>query len=329
MNITQFFLEQQKRFPQASGELTLVLNDIASTCKKIAAAVNQGALAGNMGEVGAINVQGESQKQLDVIANQIFLESMLASGHIAGMASEEMEQPFEVPAQARQHGKYLLLFDPLDGSSNVNVNITVGSIFSILRTNSPNPQLADYLQAGTQQVCAGYALYGSSTMLVFTTGQGVNGFTLDHHSGEFLLTHPDIQIEADAQEFAINISNQRFWQPPVQRYVSECLLGKTGPRGKDFNMRWVGSMVAEVHRILMRGGVFLYPLDSKNQPNGGRLRLMYEANPMSWIVEQAGGAASTGTQRILDLAPQQLHQRVPVILGAKHEVALIAEYHAS
>ena len=329
ITINEFVIQEQHRVDGASGELSLVIGDIVTACKKIALAVNQGALTGTMDNLASQNIQGEVQKQLDVIANEIFLESNLASGHIAGMASEEMDEPYEIFEKSRQSGKYLLLFDPLDGSSNVNVNITVGTIFSVLRCPSgvSNPKLQDYLQPGTVQVCAGYALYGSSTMLVLTTGKGVNGFTLDHVTDDFLLTHPDMQIAADTQEFAINMSNQRYWEPPVKRYIEECLQGSEGVRQKDFNMRWVGSMVAEVHRILIRGGVFIYPVDSKLKDKGGRLRLLYEANPMSFIIEQAGGAASTGLQRILEVQPKQLHQRVPVILGSSSEVTRITAYH--
>jgi fructose-1,6-bisphosphatase I len=281
-----------------------------------------------MGSLASENVQGEVQKELDVITNELFISSLEWAGHLAGMASEEMEHPYDIPGQYPR-GKYLILFDPLDGSSNVNVNISVGTIFSILRApnGTAQPQLDDFLQPGTEQVCAGYALYGSSTMFVLTTGHGVNGFTLDREVGEFYLTHPDMTIPADTHEFAVNTSNQRHWETPVQRYVEECLKGKEGPRGRDFNMRWVASMVAEVHRILIRGGVFMYPLDTKLKEQGGKLRLLYEANPMSFIVEQAGGASSTGRSRILEIAPTALHQRVPVILGSKNEVERIISYH--
>ena len=338
MTVTQFIMEEQRHSPEATGEFTLILNNIVTACKKISAAVNKGALVGTMGSLESKNIQGEVQKELDVITNEIFLESNQWSGHMAGMASEEMDDPYTIPEKYRrpsdngdinQRGQYLMLFDPLDGSSNVNVNISVGTIFSILRCPEgvTNPRLEDFLQPGTQQVCAGYALYGSSTMLVLTTGNGVNGFTLDREVGEFFLTNPDMQIPADTQEFAINMSNYRFWEAPVQRYIDECLQGKEGKRGKDFNMRWVASMVAEVHRILVRGGVFMYPMDSKIKKQGGKLRLMYEANPMSFIVEQAGGASSTGRERILDIQPDGLHQRVPVILGSKNEVDTVVSYH--
>jgi fructose-1,6-bisphosphatase I len=334
MTVTQFIMEEQHQSPEASGELALILNNIVSACKRISAAVNKGALVGTMGSLESENIQGEVQKELDVITNEIFLECNQWSGHMAGMVSEEMEDPYTIPEKYRRHshnnhGKYLMLFDPLDGSSNVNVNISVGTIFSILRCPKgvTNPRLEDFLQPGTRQVCAGYALYGSSTMLVLTTGSGVNGFTLDREVGEFFLTNPDMRIPADTQEFAINMSNYRFWEAPVQRYIDDCLQGKEGKRGKDFNMRWIASMVAEVHRILVRGGVFMYPLDSKIKKQGGKLRLMYEANPMSFIVEQAGGASSTGRERIMDIQPGGLHQRVPVILGSKNEVDMVVSYH--
>jgi fructose-1,6-bisphosphatase I len=244
------------------------------------------------------------------------------------MASEEMDEVYPIPNKYPL-GKYLMVFDPLDGSSNVDINISVGTIFSILRAQVPNRAAseADFLQPGVKQVCAGYALYGSSTMLVLTTGHGVNGFTLDRDIGEFILTHPDMKIPADTKEFAINASNQRFWEAPVQRYVAECLEGKTGPRGRDFNMRWVASMVAEVHRILTRGGIFMYPRDTKDPGKAGKLRLLYEANPMSFIVEQAGGVSSTGYERIMEMTPENLHQRVPVILGSKNEVEVVLGYH--
>lgn len=307
-------------------DLSNMLMDVAEASRRTAHEVNRGALLGTMGSLASTNVQGETQKQLDVIANDIWLEVNQKGGHYAGMASEEMEEPYAVPEQYRQSGQYLLLFDPLDGSSNVNLNFTVGSIFSILKAPKSEPTLDDFLQPGNQQVAAGYALYGTSTMLVLTTGQGVNGFTLDADSG-FILTHPNMRIPAETDEFAINMSRQRLWEPPVQQYVAECQQGKTGPRGKDFNMRWVASMVAEVHRVLIRGGVFMYPIDDKLRAQGGRLRLMYEANPMAFVVEQADGAASDGSARMLDVQPNALHQRVPVFLGSKHEIEYILRLH--
>ena len=328
VSVTQFIIEEQRRLPGATGDFTSLLNDVVSACKVISNAVNKGALIGVLGTAGSENVQGETQKKLDVITNEVFLKSNEWAGHLAAMASEEMDEIYPIPAKYPR-GKYLMTFDPLDGSSNIDVNISVGTIFSILRCPEgvTNPTEADFLQPGTQQVCAGYALYGPSTMLVLTTGSGVNGFTLDRDIGEFILTHPKMTIPADTREFAINTSNQRHWEAPVQRYVDECLKGKEGPRGENFNMRWVASMVAEVHRILVRGGIFMYPMDGKLKEKGGKLRLMYEANPMSFIVEQAGGAASTGRQRIMDVKPSGIHQRVPVILGSRNEVERVVSYH--
>ena len=323
------FLATAQQQQHLDHDLAALISAVARTCVSISDAVNQGALAGVLGEAGTGNVQGEDQKKLDVIANQMLLDGLAWTGLLSGMASEEMEHASPIPADYPQ-GPYLLLFDPLDGSSNIDVNVSVGSIFSILRLpeGADPSQAAAFLQTGVQQVAAGYALYGPSTMLVISVGQGVHGFTLDRNTGLFYLTHPDMSIPADTKEFAINASRARFWEAPVKRYVDECLAGKTGPRGRDFNMRWIASMVAEVHRILTRGGLFMYPMDAENQAKGGKLRLMYEANPMSFLVEQAGGAASTGRQRIMDVAPTGLHQRISVILGSKHEVERVASYHA-
>ncbi len=329
--ITQFIIEEQRHIQGATGDFTSLLNDIVTACKVISNLVNHGALVGVLGSAGSENVQGEAQKKLDVIANEVFLKSNEWAGHLAAMASEEMEEVYPIPGHFPR-GKYLLTFDPLDGSSNIDVNVSVGTIFSILRCPGEctmRPSADGFLQPGTEQVCAGYALYGPSTMMVLTTGNGVNGFTLDQNIGEFILTHPNMRIPEETQEFAINASNMRFWEAPVKRYVDECLAGKEGARGKDFNMRWIASMVAEVHRILTRGGVFMYPYDSKMAEKGqaGKLRLMYEANPMGLIIEQAGGAASTGRERILEIKPDGLHQRVPVILGSRAEVERLVEYH--
>jgi fructose-1,6-bisphosphatase I len=326
--LTQFIIEEQRRTAGATGDFTSLLNDVVTACKAISNVVNKGALLGVMGSLDSENVQGETQKKLDVITNDIMIRSNEWAGHLAGMASEEMDEVYPIPNQYPL-GKYLLVFDPLDGSSNVDVNISVGTIFSILKAPVAGraAKAEDFLQPGTQQVCAGYAIYGSSTMLVLTFGHGTNGFTLDRDVGEFVLTNPNMQIPAETKEFAINASNMRFWEAPVQRYVDECLAGKTGPRGKDFNMRWVASMVAEVHRILTRGGIFMYPKDTKDPAKAGKLRLMYEANPMAFIVEQAGGAATTGRERILELSPEGLHQRVPVLLGSRTEVDTVTRYH--
>jgi fructose-1,6-bisphosphatase I len=327
VTLTHYLLQEQRRLGR-TGAFTALMNDVITACKMISHEVNRGAMAGNLGAAGSENVQGEEQKKLDVLANDIFLHMNGLGGNYAAMASEELEDVHVV--HGAHDGKYLLLFDPLDGSSNIDVNISVGTIFSVLRLpegTSPGSKQA-FLQPGVEQVAAGYALYGSSTMMVLTTGNGVNGFTLDRNVGVFTLTHPNMRIPEDTKEFAINASRARFWEPPVRRYVEECQAGKEGPRGKDFNMRWVASMVAEVHRILVRGGVFLYPADAENKKKGGKLRLMYEANPMSFIVEQAGGAATTGRQRLMEVPPADLHQRVPVILGSKNEVERLSAYHA-
>ena len=325
--LTHWLLQEQRQ-RGGSGVFTQLLDDVVTACKMVSHEISQGALLGNLGTAGAQNVQGEEQKTLDVIANDIFLAMNSQAGHYAAMASEELEDVHVVRGAAE--GRYLLLFDPLDGSSNIDVDVSVGSIFSILRLpEGANPADKNvFLQPGVSQVAAGYALYGPSTMLVLTVGNGVNGFTLDHNTGLFYLTHPNMTIPAETKEFAINASRQRFWEQPIQRYVAECQAGKEGPRGKDFNMRWIASMVAEVHRILVRGGVFMYPSDSQNCKQGGKLRLMYEANPMAFLVEQAGGVATTGRQRIMEVAPTQLHQRVPVILGAKAEADILVKYHA-
>jgi len=327
-SLIQFIIEEQRTIPGASGEFTGLLSDIVSACKQIAHDVNKGALIGVLGSAGSENVQGETQKKLDIITNEVFIKANEWGGHLAAMASEEMEDIYEIPKQYPR-GKYLITFDPLDGSSNIDVNISVGTIFSILRCPEgvTNPTAADFMQPGTKQVCAGYALYGPNTMMVITTGHGVNGFTLDRDVGDFFLTNPNMQIPVDTQEFAINMSNRRYWEEPVQRYIEECVKGKDGGREKNFNMRWVASMVAEIHRILTRGGIFLYPFDNKEAGKAGKLRLMYEANPMSFIVEQAGGVCSTGRERIMELQPEGLHQRVPVIMGSKNEVDRVISYH--
>jgi len=327
-SLIQFIIEEQRAIPGATGDFTGLVSDIVIACKQISHDVNKGALIGVLGSAGSENVQGETQKKLDIITNEIFIKATEWAGHLAAMASEEMEDIYPISTKYPK-GKYLVVFDPLDGSSNIDVNISVGTIFSILRAPKgvENPTAADFLQPGTTQVCAGYALYGPATMLVITSGHGVNGFTLDNDIGEFMLTHPDMRISEDTREFAINSSNEQFWEKPVQRYVEECVAGKNGPRGSAFNMRWVASMVAEVHRILIRGGVFMYPKDTKDPTKAGKLRLLYEANPMSFIVEQAGGISSTGYERIMDINPSGLHQRVPVILGSKNEVERIVRYH--
>jgi len=273
-------------------------------------------------------VQGEVQKKLDIIANEVLIEANEWGGALAAMASEEMEGIYVVPNRYPQ-GEYLLLFDPLDGSSNIDVNVSIGTIFSVLKKpdGSAGVSEGDFLQAGSQQAAAGYCVYGPQTTLVLTVGDGVAMFTLDREQGSWVLTADDVQIPPDTKEFAINMSNMRHWAPPVKQYIDECLAGKTGPRGKDFNMRWIASMVADVHRILTRGGVFMYPWDQREPEKAGKLRLMYEANPMSFLIEQAGGASTNGRERILGLQPTKLHERVSVVLGSKNEVDRITQYH--
>ena len=327
--LTQFLIEEMRERGEQMPDLRLLIEVVTRACKRISIAIGKGALGGVLGDAGTGNIQGEAQKKLDVLSNDILLEANEWGGHLAALASEEMDEAVMIPEQYPKGG-YLLLFDPLDGSSNIDVNISVGTIFSVLRAprRAPASLEESFLQPGTTQVCAGYALYGPSTQLVLTIGTGVHVFTLDRELGSFVLTQRNMRIPADTKEFSINTSNARFWEPPMQRYIDECMAGKDGPRGKDFNMRWVASMVADVHRILTRGGVFMYPLDSKTKEQGGKLRLLYEANPMSFIVEQAGGAASTGRERILGIQPHKLHQRVPVIMGSKNEVERVERYHA-
>jgi len=322
--LTEFIIGEQRKYSHATGGFTALLNDIRLACKRISYLIGKGALGGVREAVPGEN----AERRLDVMANDIFLRTNQWGGHLAAMVSAELAAVYPIPAQYPR-GRYLLAFEPLDGSSNIDVNGTVGSIFSALRCAEgvSEPTAKDFLQPGTEQACAGYAIYGATTMLVITFGHGVFGFTLDRELGEFILTHPHLRIPADTSEFAINTSNQRFWEPPVKRYISECLAGASGPRAKDFNMRWIASLVAEVHRILLRGGLFMYPKDSKDPERAGHLRLLYEANPMALLIEQAGGAASTGRGRILEVEPQELHQRTPVILGSKDEVERIARYH--
>jgi fructose-1,6-bisphosphatase I len=328
ITLSRFMIEQQRQGGMLPPDLRLLIETIGRACKAISFSVNKGALAGVLGEAGTGNIQGEAQKKMDVIANDYLLDANEWGGSLAAMASEEMELPYHIPGEYPK-GNYLLLFDPLDGSSNIDVNISVGTIFSILHNPSGcnTPSAQDFLQPGTKQVAAGYTVYGPQTMLVLTFGNGVHGFTLDREQGSFVLTHPDMRVPEHTGEFAINMSNQRHWEAPVKRYVAELLEGKTGPRARDFNMRWVASMVSEVHRILTRGGIFMYPKDARDPDKPGKLRLMYEGNPMSMIIEQAGGLATNGHQRILDIQPHQLHERVAVFLGSREEVERVTSYH--
>ncbi|ODV01885.1 MAG: fructose-bisphosphatase [Rubrivivax sp. SCN 70-15] len=328
ISLTQYLVEQQREHGLIPSQLRLLIEVVARACKHIAIAVNKGALGEVLGSAGTENVQGEVQKKLDVISNEVLIEANEWGGHLAAMASEEMDSIHVVPNRYPQ-GEYMLLFDPLDGSSNIDVNVSIGTIFSVLRKigHARGVSEQDFLQPGKQQAAAGYCVYGPQTTLVLTVGNGVALFTLDRETGSWVLTQQDLRIPEDTKEFAINMSNRRHWAAPVTRYIDECLAGKHGPRGKDFNMRWVGSMVADVHRILSRGGVFLYPWDAREPGQAGKLRLMYEANPMAFLVEQAGGAATNGRERILDLVPTRLHERVSVVLGSKHEVERVLAYH--
>ena len=329
-SLSRYLVEQQRAKGNIPPELRLLLEVVARACKSISHAVNKGALGGVLGSAHSENVQGEVQKKLDIIANEVLIEANEWGGHLAAMASEEMDSIYVVPNRYPQ-GEYLLLFDPLDGSSNIDVNVSIGTIFSVLKKPEGNLAVceADFLQKGHTQVAAGYCVYGPQTTLVLTVGDGVAMFTLDREQGSFVLTQEHLQIPADTKEFAINMSNMRHWDAPVKRYIDECLLGQTGPRGKDFNMRWVASMVADVHRILTRGGVFMYPWDKREPNKPGKLRLMYEANPMSWLIEQAGGMATNGVERIMDIQPTQLHQRVSVFLGSRNEVERVTAMHTS
>jgi len=309
-------------------DLRLLLETVARACKTIGHAVGLGALGGVLGGAGTTNIQGEAQKKLDVLSNEILVEANSWGGYLAGMASEEMDNPLGIPV-AYPRGKYLLLFDPLDGSSNIDVNVSIGTIFSVLRVPArvTEPDESAFLQPGTRQVCAGYAVYGPQTQLVLSVGHGVQVFTLARDTGSFLLTQQNVRIPEDTKEFAINMSNMRHWEAPVKRYVDELLAGTTGPRGKDFNMRWIASMVADVHRLMSRGGIFMYPRDAREPDKPGKLRLMYEGNPMAFLVEQAGGAATNGHQRILEVQPEKLHERVAVFLGSRNEVERVTGYH--
>jgi fructose-1,6-bisphosphatase I len=329
VSLTQYLVEQQRLHGHIPGHLRLLIEVVARACKRIAIAVNKGALGEVLGSAGTENVQGEIQKKLDLISNEVLIEANEWGGHLAAMASEEMDTIHLVPNRYPQ-GEYLLLFDPLDGSSNIEVNVSIGTIFSVLHKPEGSAHEvveADFLQPGQQQVAAGYCIYGPQTMLVLTVGDGVAMFTLDRETGSWVLTAEDVTIPEDTKEFAINMSNMRHWDAPVKRYIDECLAGKEGPRGKDFNMRWVASMVTDVHRILTRGGVFMYPWDKREPEKPGKLRLLYEANPMAFLIEQAGGMATNCRERIMDVQPSKLHERVSVVLGSKNEVQRVTDYH--
>jgi fructose-1,6-bisphosphatase I len=328
VSLTQYLVEEQRLRNSIPAELRLLIEVVARSCKTISHAVGKGALGEVLGTAGSENIQGEVQKKLDVISNEMLLEANEWGGHLAAMASEEMEGIFPIPNRYPK-GEYLLLFDPLDGSSNIDVNVSIGTIFSVLKApeGMQQPTEQDFLQPGANQVAAGYAVYGPQTVLVLSTGDGVHCFTLDREMGSWVLTQRDMRIPEETKEYAINASNARHWYPPVKRYIDELKAGQTGPRGKNFNMRWIASMVADVHRILNRGGIFMYPADAREPDKPGKLRLMYEANPMAFLIEHAGGAATNGKQRILDIQPSKLHERVAVFLGSKKEVERVTSYH--
>jgi len=326
INFKQYLESAKPKGAAIPAGLQDLLLAVVNTCSTLSHEVAQGALIGLLGSAGSGNVQGEVQQKLDIIANDQLIDGVKGCKSLAGLASEEMELP--VPVQGT--GDYLLLFDPLDGSSNIDVNVSIGTIFSILKKQDPNAplQTSDFLLSGRHQVAAGYVVYGPQTTMALTLGDGVVMFTLNKETGEFLFIKDAVTISPSTKEFAINMSNMRHWADPVRRYVEECLAGTTGVRDKDFNMRWIASMVADVHRVLSRGGVFMYPWDKRDPKKAGKLRLMYEANPMSFLVEQAGGASINGTQTIMDLQPTGLHERVSVILGSKEEVDRLRQYHA-
>lgn len=322
------YLAREEKLHGLDPALTRLLTSVSEACKTISFKVKNGALAGVLGLAGSENVQGEDQKKLDIISNDIFVEAVAQSGAVCGMVSEEIPEVISVPADL-PIGPYLIAFDPLDGSSNIDINVSIGSIFSVMPAVRPKREAvaADFMMPGTNQVAAGYCMYGPQTQLVITLGRGVAMFTLDPTTGTFVLTAENVRVDRAAKEFAINCSNMRHWEAPVKRYIAELLEGKSGVRGKDFNMRWVAAMVAEVHRILMRGGIFMYPRDHRDLSKPGKLRLLYEANPMSLLMENAGAAATNGHQRILEVQPEKIHQRVAVFLGAAEEVERVTAYH--
>ena len=325
-NFKQYLVDAKPKGAAIPAGLQDLLLAVVNTCSTLSHEVAQGALIGLLGSAGSGNVQGEVQQKLDIIANDQLMAGVKGCQSLAGLASEEMELPVAVQGT----GDYLLLFDPLDGSSNIDVNVSIGTIFSILKKQDPSTplQTSDFLLSGRHQVAAGYVVYGPQTTMALTLGDGVVMFTLNKETGEFLLIRDAVTISPSTKEFAINMSNMRHWAEPVRRYVEECLAGTTGARDKDFNMRWIASMVVDVHRVLSRGGVFIYPWDKRDPKKAGKLRLMYEANPMSFLVEQAGGVSINGTQTIMDLEPTDLHERVSVMLGSEEEIDRLKRYHS-
>ena len=327
-SLSRYLIEQEREHGNIPNDLRHLLEVVSRACKLISHSVSKGALGDILGGAGTDNIQGEAQKKLDVISNEILLEANEWGGHLAGMASEEMEHLYEIPNRFPQ-GEYLLVFDPLDGSSNIDINSPVGTIFSVMKKIDMDTHIdeEDFLQPGRDQVAAGYAIYGPQTLLVISTGFGTHCFTLDSELGSWILTNENMQIPKTCSEYAINASNERHWQAPVQRYVNEMRAGATGPLGKDYNTRWVAAMVADAHRILTRGGIFMYPYDMREPERAGKLRLLYEANPISMLIEQAGGMSTNGMQRILDIQPTSLHERVAVFMGSPEEVQRITDYH--
>ena len=323
VTIERFIIEQERQFPDATGELSGILYDMALAGKMIANKVRSAGLVDILGATSDINVQGEVQQKLDVIANEIIVKAFDHGGRLCAMASEEEPDIIHIPEGFR-NGKYVLLFDPLDGSSNIDVNVPVGTIFSVYRkiTRGARGEMEDMLQPGRRQVAAGYVIYGSSTMLVYTTGQGAHGFTLDPSIGEFLLSHPHIRIPERARYLSVNDAYEQDW-PEHTKALMRRYRGLDGMR-KPLNVRYVGSLVADFHRNLLGGGIFCYPANEKSQR--GKLRLLYEANPLAFIAEQAGGMATDGHRRIMDVEATELHQRTPLYLGSKAEVETVAEF---
>lgn len=318
------YLKERLGTEGEGGELATIIESVAECSIAIVADLRQGALGGYLGEAGTSNVQGEDQKKFDVVSNDIMKSVLRKNPNIRGVASEEETLPVSFVDDGSKRGGYLALFDPLDGSSNMDVNVSVGTIFSIFKSPKKEGGLeeAEFLQPGKNQLAAGYVLYGPQSVMVLATAKDdeVAMFTLDPQRQVYVLTRQNVRVPRETKEFAINMSNRRFWEEPVREWIDEFLMGEEGPKGKNYNMRWVASMVAEVHRILTRGGVFSYPKDSRDPSKPGKLRLMYEANPMSLLVTKAGGRVTNGIEDMLDVKPEKLHQRVAVFLGAKDEV---------
>ena len=325
--LARHIIEQEKKHPEATGELSNLLHDLSLATKVISLEVNKAGLVDILGFTGDNNVHGEQVKKLDMYAHDMMVRAMDHGGHLCAMASEEEENIIHIPPHFHV-GKYVLLFDPLDGSSNIDANVSIGTIFSIYKRVTPDNQpgtTEDCLQPGHQQVAAGYVIYGSSTMMVYTAGNGTHGFTLDPAFGEFILSHKNIQTPKKAKIYSINEGNYLYWHPGLKKYI-KYLQDEDEATDRPYSSRYIGSMVADIHRNLLYGGIFMYPADSRN-PNG-KLRLMYECNPMAFIIEQAGGRASNGKQRMLDIQPESLHQRVPVFIGSEEDVKMVEKFMA-